>query len=668
MLDVSNVYCFRNAQDSSSDSDDEDINDLLRSNATRFPLVPCCLFEVNVHEFADQLSTAITKLQSDGLVVEMGQGPATDLDNSCFASSNDIATTIAQIQKVMTICHHAIYRSNVYAKPDEAAMTFVKMTDVASYLHRLLANDMLRDSMLRHFASIEKFLSHPACEIIPQIQFDLDLIEVSNGYCFSIKSRGFIPCPIPSSKLGKLSPRAFVPYDHTTTPEPNYFQEGILNSFPDDGVRARFVNKFYQCLSAFNMPQKESKLVVAGPKDSGKTSWSNIFHRIVPTDAIASLTKEKQFSAAMITNDTQLVIVDEWSATTMESDLAKSILQGGWMVTAVKHGQPRTVLNNSPYYIATNHVPDFGDEDENVRRRIDIFTTESLPRTRPGVNRWLCDHAMDCVAWIAEEINANRHLIPEHELWYEAGDSERLTICANEGECLFNNTQVRRISEADLRPDNVEEGNAPVIHHTFATEFRSRQMKRKRTAGRHTAFVGSDSSDTDMEDSPIHRRGDVASSLQQSSQCPVEDPRVLPEETVEHSPQRHDAITPPPQDTTPNNGDGEEIAAITATEALQQSSLNLVEDPRVIPEQTVECSPQRHDAITPPPQDTTPNNRDGEEIAAITATEALQQSSLNPVEDPRVIPEETVERSPQRHDAIPYHHRIQRQTTETEKK
>ena len=92
------------------------------------------------------------------------------------------------------------------------------MTDVSSYLHRLLGNETLRDNILRHFASIEKFLSHPACEIIEQIKFDLDLIEVSNGYCFSIKSRSFIPCPIPTSKLGKISPRAFVLYDHTTTP------------------------------------------------------------------------------------------------------------------------------------------------------------------------------------------------------------------------------------------------------------------------------------------------------------------------------------------------------------------------------------------------------------------------------------------------------------------
>ena len=84
----------------------------------------------------------------------------------------------------------------------------------------------------------------------------------------------------------------------------------------------------------------------------------------------------------MITNETQLVIVDEWSTTRMDSDLAKCILQGGWMVTAVKHGVPRTVLNNSPYYITANEVPDFGDDDENVRRRIQIFNTDTSTTLR----------------------------------------------------------------------------------------------------------------------------------------------------------------------------------------------------------------------------------------------------------------------------------------------
>ena len=40
----------------------------------------------------------------------------------------------------------------------------------------------------------------------------------------------------------------------------------------------------------------------------------------------------------------------------MDSSLAKTILQGGWIVTAVKHGKPRRVINNSPYYITTNDI------------------------------------------------------------------------------------------------------------------------------------------------------------------------------------------------------------------------------------------------------------------------------------------------------------------------
>ena len=82
------------------------------------------------------------------------------------------------------------------------------------------------------------------------------------------------------------------------------------------------------------------KIVVVGPRDSGKTSWANVIHRVVPRECIASVTNEGQFSAAMIREDTQLVIVDEWSSQMMTSHLAKTILQGGRMVTAVKHGKP----------------------------------------------------------------------------------------------------------------------------------------------------------------------------------------------------------------------------------------------------------------------------------------------------------------------------------------
>jgi hypothetical protein len=38
---------------------------------------------------------------------------------------------------------------------------------------------------------------------------------------------------------------------------------------------------------------------------------------------------ERQFSGAMITNNTQLVIVNKWSSTNMHADMTKCILQRG---------------------------------------------------------------------------------------------------------------------------------------------------------------------------------------------------------------------------------------------------------------------------------------------------------------------------------------------------
>ena len=72
------------------------------------------------------------------------------------------------------------------------------------------------------------------------------------------------------------------------------------------------------------MPHKTRKLVVYGPKDSGKTSWFHVFLGVIPMKFIASITSEKQFAASMITNDSQLILLDEWSEHTLQSDMAKN--------------------------------------------------------------------------------------------------------------------------------------------------------------------------------------------------------------------------------------------------------------------------------------------------------------------------------------------------------
>ena len=109
----------------------------------------------------------------------------------------------------------------------------------------------------------------------------------------------------------------FVQYNCDLPPDPKYFQESIFNSFPDKQGRVNFLDKFYQCLMAGRMPHKCPKLVVAGPKDSGKTTWLSVLTGVISPRYIATVTKGKQFSMQMISEDTQLVFIDEWSPDTL---------------------------------------------------------------------------------------------------------------------------------------------------------------------------------------------------------------------------------------------------------------------------------------------------------------------------------------------------------------
>ena len=98
------------------------------------------------------------------------------------------------------------------------------------------------------------------------------------------------------------------------------------------------------------MPHKVRKLVVYGPKNSGKTSWFHVFLGIISIRYMASITQEKQFSTCMLKADTQIVFLDEWSENSLQSDMAKAFLQGGYMPKSTKHKEATFVLNNSPYY------------------------------------------------------------------------------------------------------------------------------------------------------------------------------------------------------------------------------------------------------------------------------------------------------------------------------
>ena len=141
---------------------------------------------------------------------------------------------------------------------------------VDEYLDMMLSNDVVHDLILKHLTKLERVLSDNACFVVEQISdFDLDVIEVSNGYAFRISTRAFFRFRKEDFR-GKSS-RAFVPYDCLSPPDPGRFAEGINNSFPDLEELIKALNKLYQCLVVGQMPREIRKLVLAGPENSGKT-------------------------------------------------------------------------------------------------------------------------------------------------------------------------------------------------------------------------------------------------------------------------------------------------------------------------------------------------------------------------------------------------------------
>ena len=70
----------------------------------------------------------------------------------------------------------------------------------------------------------------------------------------------------------------------------------------------------YQLLLTGWIPFKARKIFCVGPGDSGKTTWLEPILTILDEEKVASCTDEGKFSTQMIEADTQLVFIDEYSA------------------------------------------------------------------------------------------------------------------------------------------------------------------------------------------------------------------------------------------------------------------------------------------------------------------------------------------------------------------
>jgi hypothetical protein len=83
---------------------------------------------------------------------------------------------------------------------------------VNDYLNVMLTNDADREQILKHLPKLKRIPSDDTGHLVKQISdFDLDVIEVSDGCAFRISTRAFFQFR-KEDFYGKSS-RAFVPYD-----------------------------------------------------------------------------------------------------------------------------------------------------------------------------------------------------------------------------------------------------------------------------------------------------------------------------------------------------------------------------------------------------------------------------------------------------------------------
>ena len=127
------------------------------------------------------------------------------------------------IERAMKKLGYALYRGKVYKKVGPSKYTFQHCCTVKKVLSLLGNSEHFKETIIKHLNKLDS-------EFPRQLKINYDLIEVSDGFCFSISERRFVENAIRDSDVGRETPRVYVEYEHHKVPEPRYFKEILENS------------------------------------------------------------------------------------------------------------------------------------------------------------------------------------------------------------------------------------------------------------------------------------------------------------------------------------------------------------------------------------------------------------------------------------------------------
>ena len=192
---------------------------------------------------------------------------------------------------------------------------------------------------------------------------DYDLIEVDGGTCWSIKNRSFVEDAISIEQVGKISPRAFCPYDSSKEPDPKYFR-GILENSLDPEELSNFCEDFVRLLSYNKKRHKDKVPCLVGDANSGKTSLFFPILGLVHHGNVPTVTKQKAFNKATITPFTEITFIDEATESTLDMDDWKILTQGGFSAHEVKYQTAKPFIDRCPMLITSQRRLKFGPLDQ----------------------------------------------------------------------------------------------------------------------------------------------------------------------------------------------------------------------------------------------------------------------------------------------------------------
>ena len=166
---------------------------------------------------------------------------------------------------------YSLYKGEVYKKVQSSKYTFKHCCTVKKFLSLLCTNECFKETIVKHLNKLDSLLSDRECELGKQLKINYDLIEVLDGWCFSISKRELVENAISHSDIGRESPRAFVAYRRDKSPNVTFFKEILENSLSEEET-GHFCEYFIRLLNYGTKQHKERVLCLIGGLNSGKTS------------------------------------------------------------------------------------------------------------------------------------------------------------------------------------------------------------------------------------------------------------------------------------------------------------------------------------------------------------------------------------------------------------